>query len=301
MKIHKTAFAMILGAALLLAACTATPETTPGPVPEPTPAEETDVTPEPSATPEPEETPEPEPPEPDGLGAMRSAYESALNKLYYDKILPNGDSADEGFDFGMGGDMFAVYDVDFDGSDELVIQHNNASMAGMLEAVYGYDSETGLLVEELTLFPALVWYDNGVIMALFSHNQGLAGRFWPYFLYVYDSERDVYDCVGMVDAWDSSIFDEDYGGKPYPSEIDVSGEGIVYYIMGPDEYNLDNPVDKSDYESWLNGYVEGAQTFEVPLVPLEPENFSQGVSGTHELWEELGGGGGRDYYSAEPD
>lgn len=267
MNVPKAAFTFILAAALALTACSAAPEPAPAPGPETPAAAGAAVTPE---------THEPEPPgspgpEPDEFEAMREAYERALNKLYYEKIMPDGTSVDEGFDMGM--DLFAVYDVDFDGRDELIIQHNNAPMAGKTEVVYAYDSESGLLVEEFSQFPALVWYDNGVIMALFSHNQGLAGRFWPYFLYVYDSGRDRYDCVGMVDAWDSSIFDRDFDGNPFPAEIDVSGEGIVYYIMEPDEYNLDKPVDKSGYESWLDGYIAGAAPFDVPFVPLEPENL----------------------------
>ena len=270
MNVSKAAFAFILAAALALTACSAAPEPASAPAPGTPAAQGSSVTTVPPETngPEPPESPGPEPGE---LEAMREAYGLALNRLYYEKIMPDGASVGEDFDMGM--DLFAVYDVDFDGRDELIIQHNNAPMAGKRETVYAYDSESGLLVEEFSQFPALVWYDNGVVMALFSHNQGMAGRFWPYFLYVYDSGRDRYDCVGMVDAWDSSIFDTDYDGDPFPSEIDVSGEGIVYYIMEPDEYSLDRPVDKSEYKLWLDGYIADAAPFDLPFVPLEPANL----------------------------
>lgn len=282
MKMRKAALIFVLAAILLLTACSGAHESAPAPKSEPSPETGANITPGPvQSDPEaPEETPASDASDPDELEAMRDAYERALNKFYYEKILPDGVSVDEGMDVGMDTDFFAVCDIDFDGRDELVIQHNSASMAGMTEVIYGYDSESGQLREELSQFPMLTWFDNGAVIAWFSHNQGLAGRFWPYFLYVYNSDRDCYDYVAMVDAWDRNLLERDFDGTPFPDEVDVSGEGIVYYIIETEEYVLGDPVDTKEYERWIDGYTAGAETFELPLVPLDPENFRRGVLGT---------------------
>lgn len=241
--------------------------------------------------PEPDPTPPPQAaatPDPAGPEAMRQLYEEGLNDLYYNVVLTEGADAGENF--------YAVYDVDGDGLNELIIEYNGTCEAGKLEGIYGYDRETGQGNEQLLQYPALTYYDNGIIKAAFSHNQGLAGRFWPYFLYKYDPAKDIYECVAMVDAWDGSLHAQNYDGDPFPGEIDKSGEGIVYYLMGPDDTTLGEPVDKSEYERWLSGYIGGAQELTLPKIPLEPETFSEGVAGTYNLW--LAQSGERGYYSA---
>ncbi|GAU78618.1 hypothetical protein F3D3_3252 [Fusibacter sp. 3D3] len=45
----------------------------------------------------------------------------------------------------------------------------------------------------------------------------------------------------MLDAWDKSLSAFDYKGKSFPTESNVDGDGIVYYIMQNGEYKLDQP------------------------------------------------------------
>ena len=96
-----------------------------------------------------------------------------------------------------------MYDVDGDGQEELLLNWTGASMADTVEYIWGY-RDNGTHVE-LCEFPALTCYDNGVIEAQWSHNQGLAGEFWPYFLYRYNAETDQYEICGGADAWDKSV------------------------------------------------------------------------------------------------
>ncbi len=233
----------------------------------------------------------------DRLEAMYSSYEAALSIFYYEKVLPDGTYLDSE-DYGMDGNAFAVFDIDGDGMDELIIEYSSTSIANMIELIYGYDAETGELYEEFMRFPNLFYYDNGIIKAFFSRNQGLAGRFWPYYLYEYDPAQDRYECVAMVDAWDGSIYGVDYSGKPFPGEIDVSGEGIVYYLSGADEKTLNEPVDRNEYERWLDGYVGDAKELTVPMVPLTPENIAEGARGTSGLRLKSDGSAERNFYSA---
>ncbi len=233
----------------------------------------------------------------DKLEAMYNSYETALNILYYEKILPDGTYLDSD-DYGMDGNLFAVFDIDGDGLDELIIEYSNTYLADMVELIYGYDDESGELHEEFMRFPNLTYYNNGIIKAFFSHNQGLAGRFWPYYLYEYDPVQDRYECVAMADAWDGSAHSEDYSGKPFPVEIDISGDGIVYYLSDADEKTLGQPVDRDEYERWLDSYIGKATELTVPKVSLTPENFAEGARGTAVLLLKNNNSSERNFYSS---
>lgn len=256
-------------AAALLTACGAPEAAAPGTTPPPEPAAEPAPTPDPA-----------------GLETMRRFYEIALNDLYYNVVLPD-DTGEESY--------YAVCDVDGDGLNELIIEYNSTIEAGKVEGIYGYDPETGIGTDQLLQYPTLTYYDNGLIRADYSHNQGLAGRFWPFFLYKYNAQQDVYDCVGLADAWDGTLHPENYDGDPFPTEIDKSGEGIVYYLLGPDDSTLGEPVDKSEYELWLAGWIGDAHELTLPKIPLEPESFAEGAGGTYNLWLEHSGE--RGYYA----
>ncbi|RGZ00886.1 hypothetical protein [Clostridium sp. AM58-1XD] len=204
----------------------------------------------------------------------RAAFIYALNQLYSNHKLPDG--SDCGFD-GYGDiseNKFAVYDVDSDGRDELIIQYTTTYMAGMAAGIYGYDEASNTIREELLEFPALTFYNNGVIEAGWSHNQGLAGDFWPYTLYRYNQNTDTYTSVGMVDAWDRSYWESDYDGNPFPNAIDRDGDGIIYYVMTGGEYEVNTPVDSKEYNQWRNSYVGGAEEIYIPFIDLTRENIN---------------------------
>lgn len=124
---------------------------------------------------------------------------------------------------------FAVYDVDGDGKEELLLQWAGSSMAATVEYIWGY--ENGAAHVELSEFPLMTYFDNGIIEAFWSHNQGLAGDFWPYSVYRYESDTDTYQSDGGVDAWDKKYAEKDNNGKSFPADIDRDGDGLVYYIL----------------------------------------------------------------------
>lgn len=204
--------------------------------------------------------------------ARKAAYISVLENLYTNHIFP--DDKDYGFMGDISENKFAVYDVDSDGEDELLIAYTSTSMAGMVGIIYDYDSESGEVREEFSEFPALQCYNNGVIEASWSHNHGLAGEFWPYTLYQYNQEADTYVKVGMVDAWDKSLSEVNYEGESFPEEVDADGDGIVYYIM-KEEYKLDTSVDGEEYNKWRNSYVGEAKQIEIPFINLTEENINE--------------------------
>ena len=45
--------------------------------------------------------------------------------------------------------------------------------------MYRYNTAADSVELELSEFPGAVYYDNGLALVGWSHNQGLAGDFWP--------------------------------------------------------------------------------------------------------------------------
>ena len=163
---------------------------------------------------------------------------------------------------------FAIYDIDNDGSDELILMFTSTAMAGMVGYIYDHDSE-GHIVEEFRGFPSLRFYDNGVIEENSSHNQGPSGDFWPYTLHKYDGETDSYTQIASVSTLSRDIAEfnkqqaEEAGEEPvwvYPYEVDTSNSGMVYYIRYPDDDGNDVPaVDVTEYQQWHNSYIGDAE------------------------------------------
>ena len=187
------------------------------------------------------------------IQAVRATLEGAVESLRTTGTIP-------GFEESLVGSelstvyRYAITDIDGDGFEELLLMQDTGIMASMDYLVL--DGQGGQLRAELEEFPSLTFYENGYVRADASHNQGLAGDFWPYALYRYDAESDSYQKVAMVDAWDGSIHAQDYAGNPFPKDADASGAGIVYYVAENGETYGDNgtfavaPMDQADFEKW---------------------------------------------------
>lgn len=201
---------------------------------------------------------------------IMDVYRDALADLLQTRTLPDGTTLGYEPMLDMSDNQFAIFDVDGDGAEELVVLYTTTCMADMAGYVLAYDEETGSLREALSEFPLLTFYENGSVMAGWSHNQGLAGDFWPYNLYRYMPETDSYESVGSVDAWDRN-----FSESGFPSEVDTSGTGFVYYIMTDGQYGNQHPVDVSEYEAWLDSYIGEATELQLPFLDLTKENIAQ--------------------------
>lgn len=200
-----------------------------------------------------------------------AAYRAVLENIYYDQTFPDGQDYSMG-EIEMEDNRFAVCDIDQDGRDELIVEFTTTSMAGMVEFIYDYDDVLGTVYEELKQFPNLTFYDNGVITAGISHNQGYAGEFWPFDFYKYDSESDTYVHEGYADAWDRTLAEVDYDGNAFSAEADEDADGIVYYVMYGDELDYDAPMDLDAYETWYENYVGNVR--EIQFLNLTEENIA---------------------------
>ena len=170
----------------------------------------------------------------------------------------------------ISGEYFAVCDINGDGENELITQRNNTAMAGQVERIYDRSGN-----ELFSAFPDITYYDNGVVLAGWSHNQGWAGdRLWPYTLYRWDGAG--YEEIASVDGFDKSLR-EGAGEERFPDELDKDGDGYLYYIIiEPGGYAPDygTPMDNADYEAWLSSYTSGAAALEIPYMPLTEENIA---------------------------
>ena len=200
----------------------------------------------------------------------KKAFAEALENMINNRVLPDGSSVETfGENDSLENNEFAVFDVDADGREELVIRFTDTYSAAMFEHVYSYDSESSSLLRELSEYPCVSYYDNGTLSAGISHNQGWAGRFWPYTAYKHNPETDIYEEVMFVDAWDGEIFEKDF-----PETADADGDLLVYF-MNPDYENgyYSKPVDGDVYESWEEDFF--GEAIEIPFVNLTMENIGQ--------------------------
>lgn len=170
----------------------------------------------------------------------------------------------------ISGEYFAVCDINGDEENELITQRNNTAMAGQVERIYDRSGN-----ELFSAFPDITYYDNGVVLAGWSHNQGWAGdRLWPYTLYRWDGAG--YEEIASVDGFDKSLR-EGLGEELFPDELDLDGDGYLYYIITePGGYAPDygTPMDNADYEAWLDSYIGGAAVLDIPYVPLTAETIA---------------------------
>ncbi len=202
-------------------------------------------------------------------------YAEVLENMLNNKVLPNGEKADNGDgSFGeMSENSFAVADVDSDGKDELVILYSTSYMAGMTGYVYGFDEKSGELHEEIISFPSFTFYKNGLLKVDWSHNQG-HGEMWPYTLFKYDAKEDKYKVQANVDSWDREIYPEGY-----PENIDTENVGTVYHVenltnaVESDLYSEKNLKSEFGYEEWVKETGLDAEELEIEYMKLTEENI----------------------------
>ena len=220
-------------------------------------------------------SPAADPAPPDTNSARREAFAALLRTAHDDLTLPDGTALGGNSTEEIEGNLFTVFDVDGDGREELILIWSNTITAGMTELVYGYDDASGDVLEELREFPGVIFYNNGIAEAPWSHNQGLAGDFWPYNLYQYSAAAGKYESAGSVDAWDSG-----YDSNSFPQDVDADGSGMVYYLLPPNwDGHYNTPVDDAEYAQWRDSFLKGADFLDLSFVPLTAENIARILDG----------------------
>ena len=213
-------------------------------------------------------------PQGEEFNPVNKAYYSALEQLYKNYTLPDG--TELGYDeiLDLSENQFAIYDIDQDGREELIVIWTTTYTAGMAGIIYDYDYSANGFTTELIDFPAQTFYDNGAVEVLLSHNHGLAGNiddFWPYTFYQYDKGADTYLCAAQVDAWNRAYYELDYDGTPFPEELDTDGDGILYRVTAGGHDKL---MDLDEYNNWRDSVIGGAKKVEIPFVKMTEKSIS---------------------------
>jgi len=179
-----------------------------------------------------------------------------------------------GVDFST--NQFAVCDIDNDGKEELIIKYETASMAGIFLGVFKYNEKDNALDNEVIVAPGATFYENGVIISNWLHNQGPSLSIWPYTAYKYNSQTDSYDIVGQVYSWnkyggDSGEridFSIDYDGTRFPDDVDKDKDEVVYMV----EEKYVDEVEFNDYEKKL---YKDSKEIAIPFVNFTKENIDK--------------------------
>lgn len=191
------------------------------------------------------------------------AFGKFLGKRYNELIAAE---VNKGEDFS--GCAFAVCDVDNDGSEELLINIRSGSDKTI---IYKYGG-SGNVSEQGSVRCNCVFYENGSIEENNTDNFKLASNFQPYTAYSYNREKDKYDMIGSVRAWNKSENETDSSGTPYPEKADTSSSGYVYYISS-DGYNKKTPVDVTLYKKWRSSWIGNEKKLDIEYLKLSPENI----------------------------
>lgn len=213
---------------------------------------------------------------------QKMTYREVLENIYYNRNLPLF-SEDEAIseDWAIDENDFLIYDIDNDGREELIFRLNNYYTAGMVGLIYDHDAD-GNLVLQLSAYPSFTFYGNGAIKVNAAHNQGHSGRFWPYSMYRYDSETDLYERCGVVEALDLEIVEminaerEEINRNDlieYPYEADTSNSGFVYYIRPDWDRGAAVPVDVTVYNEKDREFTGGTESLEPEFIKLTEENI----------------------------
>ena len=209
------------------------------------------------------------------IDKRKEPYINAIKDLYYNHKLPDGTEFEdinsiENYD--MAENRFAICDVDLDGKDELLIAFTHYPTAAMRTIIYDYDNSTNKFREQLTEFNWMNFYNNGIVEAMWSHNQGSAGdALWPYTMYRYNNDTDSYEVIAQIDAWDKSFSEKSYIADEFPEEIDVDNDGIVYFVTIDGEYEPTKVLDLKEYNEWRSKYI----TDENIKIDVSYKNFTE--------------------------
>lgn len=212
-------------------------------------------------TEEPTEEPGGEEPGEDYRAKAASAYKVALQDFAFSHVYPDGEEFELMEDFGsIEENHFAIGDVNGDGKEELVISFSTGPMASMRESVYCYDEKTNSLRVLLQEYPAMSFYDNGMVEVEASHNHSMGEAVWPYTIYVYDESEGTYVTRAEVSSWNREWYGEDYEGNPFPDAVDQDGNGIVFRVYQGEETLY---FDEGDYQSWHSSVLANAKQIDL--------------------------------------
>lgn len=209
------------------------------------------------------------------------AYYDALMNIKGNHTLPDGRELDYLSEAGIvEDDLFAVYDIDGDGRDEMILKWITASASGTLMYIYEYNADADAWTMELNCYPSVTVYDDGMILSESQHGQGYAVTITPYTIYTYNMNTDSYVAAGAVDCWDRIVTDDAENGDEFPEEYDADGAGVVYMIdyAGYIGYSGGYCYSQGDYDDFCAGLTGDSLEVSIDFLSMSDSNIDQATS-----------------------
>ena len=170
----------------------------------------------------------------------------------------------------------AIYDIDGDGKSELLIRN----MTEKSESIYDFSESIEKIFLKYRDNISLEYFNNDYIKYIdFDEECKLSGTTFPSFHFVmYNKRDDSFDREGSVVIWskDASPTNPDDENKPFPNDIDKTGDGFVYFISDndfADASGFEKAVDTPVYEAWVKNYVGNAKPIKVQWVPATEDGI----------------------------
>ena len=168
---------------------------------------------------------------------------------------------------------YAVFDIDGDGRDELIISFSCAPSAYHRAYIFEYYTDTHEWHYEGEFTPGSDIYDNGVIIS-YAHHANPRSTIMHYRVLRYDADSDTFENAGYVDSWGRDIEIEISGDiGDYPEEYDTDNAGVVYLLRGFDGTDEIRYYSQSSYEEFLEELYGDSETISIPYNDMVLENL----------------------------
>lgn len=271
--------ALLIGAFILSCGCSSTEETTK--------SSETSSTTTTEATTASSETTLEETVDTSGSGqfynpASTTLYQAYYTLLYmvkeYQNFPEDYGRLDMGCDEDISESQFSVFDVDGDGTDELLLRWMCGGYDEHALYVFEYDTEEDKWNLELQTETDTYFYDNGISQEMYFDDEGYQYSVPPYRIYRYDEETDLYTLEGSVDSMDRQECERRGGPDTFPYDSDTDDDGIVLMIdhAGYDEGTF---YQDADYQEFYEEIFGDSSSFEIEWYNLTQEDLEGEFTG----------------------
>ena len=188
----------------------------------------------------------------------RNYYANVLERLYFYDTLPD-DGDDIETKMADDYETYAVYDIDGDGIEELMLYVNRPGTGSSWSIIYEYNVDTDSLKQELYAYMDNQFYSNGRIVGMDDFSHGVM-------VYVYNPENDDYSdsyltIMRGTTYWDMGSNNEDHSGYDYR----------VYHSNTEEETYMT----EEEYNQWLADQTAGATEIEIPWKKIVDEEYRE--------------------------
>ena len=199
------------------------------------------------------------PPDAEANPDVRAAYAQVLENLLQENTMPDGSVL--AYEYSNLYGYFALADINHDGQEELILYADEIH-----GYILGYDQDTAQVQILLEGSPNMEFYSDGVVklpMIDIPRN---------YTVYQYQQQADPYQQMAKVTSWVQQLEPTNENGDPFPTWIDISGTGTVYYVESPNFQGTD-PMDQSNYLVWVEETIPDSQRLTLDFLSLSQENI----------------------------